>query len=351
MTLPRQLAPLAVFVVALLVLLPLQFQEGLWLTVFTQAVAYSIASLGVGLLYGRLGLVSLANFAFYGVGGWVALRLALLGSIPVPLCVLAGGVVAAVVAVVIGLPALRVRGLYLALVTLMAAGAFYVVISAVGFPDGGGGFSGREGTYNRRPMPRPSFAEGDVAYFRFAVVVAAVMFVLAILHLRGKPGRAWAMIRRSQAAALASGVDVTRYKTWAFAFAGFLSGVAGGLAAGFSGQLNTLDFRASASMLLFGLAISAGAFHLIGAVIASLLANALPRLFTEWGISGDLATLIFGVLLMVSLTTAPEGAAGAVHALWAKATGPLARKRAPVGPPTMTSPAAGDVEPIESVTP
>ena len=343
-SLQRELAPLALFAVVVAAGLPLLFGAGLWLTVFTQAVIYSIASLGVGMLYGRLGMVSLANFALYGVGGWVALRLSHLGSVPFIVCVLAGAVTAAIVAVLVGLPALRVRGLYLALITLMAAGAFYVIVNAIGFPDGGGGFLGRQGTYNRTKMGRPSFAKTDERYFRFAVLVAALAFVIAILHLRGKPGRAWKMIRRSQAAALASGIDVTRYKTWAFALAGFLSGLAGGMAAGFGGQLNTLDFRASASMLLFGLAVSAGAYHLIGAVFAALLSQVLPRLFTEWGISADLATMIFGLLLMFSLTTAPEGAAGALHLIWGVLTKPFQRSGAAVdaADPTATEPTATD---------
>ncbi len=337
MSLQRRIAPLAVFAAFAALVVPLKFDRGLWLTVFTQAVIYSIASLGVGLLYGRLGMVSLVNYALFGVGGWVAMRLAFSGSLPMLACVLIGGVVAALIGTVVGLPALRVRGLYLALITLMAAGAFYVIINAVGFPDGGAGFFGRGGNNSKKLMPQPSFADSDVAYFRFCVVMAALAFALAMLHLAGKPGRAWAMIRRSQAAAYASGVDITRYKTWAFALAGFLSGVAGGLAAGLTGSLNTLDFRASASMLLFGLAVSAGAYHLSGAVIAGVLAKVLPALFTEWGISADLANLIFGVLLMISLTSAPEGAAGGLQGLWHMTTGKLRRRTPAVAPSASTA--------------
>jgi branched-chain amino acid transport system permease protein len=315
-TLIRQALPLVIFAAGFALLLPLKFDKGLWLQVFTQAVIYSIASLGVGLLYGRLGMVSLTNYALYGVGGWVALRLALTDEVPSLVAILIGGIVAALIGTIVGLPALRVRGLYLALVTLMAAASFYVVVNAVGFPDGGSGFNGRGGSYNRTKMPQPSFADSPLAYFRFSVVMAALAFLLVMVVVRGRSGRAWSMIRRSQAAAYASGVDVTRYKTVAFALAGFLSGVAGGLGAGFTGSLNTLDFRASQSMLLFGLTLSAGAYHLSGSVIAGFLALVLPRIFTENDISPDLATVIFGLLLMISLTSAPEGAAGGIQGLW-----------------------------------
>ena len=71
------------------------------------------------------------------------------------------------------------------------------------------------------------------------MIVAAVMFLLALMHVRAKPGRAWAAIRQSEPAALAAGVNITLYKLWAFALASFMTGVAGGLLAATSGQLST----------------------------------------------------------------------------------------------------------------
>ena len=110
----------------------------------------------------------------------------------------------------IGLPALRLSGLYLALITLMAAGGITVVLLIAQFPNGGGGFFGNSaagGTSSR--LPRPALATGDTAYYRYCVVVAGLMFLLAVWHVRGKPGRAWAAIRQSQATAVAAGVNTT----------------------------------------------------------------------------------------------------------------------------------------------
>ena len=253
-----RLLPVAVVLLFLAWWIPAYFSS-YWLRTFTAAVVYSLAALGVGLLYGRLGLVSLANFALLGVGAWVSLRLSLHDPhLPVAANIVVGGVVAAALGTVIGLPALRLRGLYLALVTLMSAGAFFVVINAIGFPEGGSGFTGRGGSGAIRNAPRPSFAETDSAYFRFALVVAVLGFALVLVHLRTSPGRAWAMIRRSEAAAHSAGVNVTMYKTWAFTLAGFLAGVAGGLYAANIGRPGTGDFGAASSMLLFGITVSAG---------------------------------------------------------------------------------------------
>jgi len=258
--------------------------------------------------------VSLANFALLGVGAWVSLRLSLLDSAPpVMVNILLGGLIAAVIGTLVGLPALRLRGLYLALVTLMGAGAFFVVINAIGFPEGGGGFTGREGASAIVNAPRPSFAQSDRAFFWFTLLVVGLGFLVAFAHVRRRPGRAWALIRRSEAAAYSAGVNVTLYKTWAFTLAGFLAGVAGGLFSANVGRPGTGDFGAASSILLFALTMSAGAYHLLGSAIAGLLARALPALFTQWDINAEIANMIFGFLLMVSLTAAPEGAAGEVH--------------------------------------
>ena len=110
---------------------------GYWTRILTFCAIYSIAAAGAQVLYGRLGFVSLNQVALVGVGGWAFLRIGHEVSLPHPLLLLLAGAVTAVVGVLIGLPSLRLSGLALALVTLMAAAGFEVVFGAVGFPDGG----------------------------------------------------------------------------------------------------------------------------------------------------------------------------------------------------------------------
>ena len=101
------------------------------------------------------------------------------------------------IGVLIGLPALRLSGLYLALITLMAAGAVNVVLTTINFPNGGGGFTGRTDAPNLsglQPVARPSGAGSDVAYYRYTVIVCALMFLLIAAHFATKPGRAIAPI-------------------------------------------------------------------------------------------------------------------------------------------------------------
>ena len=114
----------------------------LWLKVLTSVVIYALTAASIALLYRKLGQVSLAQVAFMGCGGWVSLRLAYGTGLPFELNILAGGLFAAVVGMIFAYPALRMRGLYLALVTLMAAGGFGILINVVQFPNGGEGFFG-----------------------------------------------------------------------------------------------------------------------------------------------------------------------------------------------------------------
>jgi branched-chain amino acid transport system permease protein len=273
-------------------------------------------------LFAQLGMVSLAQYGLLGVGGWFALRIAHGSGLPFEIALLGGGVAAAALGLVVGLPALRMRGLYLAIITLMTAGAIQVLISAFGFPDGGPGWLGKS-SGARAMMPRPWLAGGDEAYFRYAIVVVALCFLLVGLHVRARPGRAWAMIRRGEVCALAGGVNIVAYKVWAFTLAGFLAGIAGGLLAGGVGQLDGSAFPASQSILLFALTIVGGAYSWLGPIVAGLLLRAFPALLNDFHVDGNIATMIFGVGLLHALITAPQGAAGQLADLSRKVAGLL----------------------------
>src|SRR4051794_2414812 len=224
-------AAVVVFVLALFVIPA--FFDAFWVANFTQMAVFSIVAASAGLLYGRVGLVSLGQVASYGIGCWVTIRLAFATSLPFPVIVILGGVVAMLIGMLIGLPALRVSGLYLALVTLMLAAGMEIVLVTIKFPNGGSGFKGVATSLSDiRPTRRPSFAVTDVTYYRFLVVGAFIMFIIASLMLARKPGRAWESIRQSEAPARAAGIAAPLYKLLAFPLAAFMPGVAGGLSAG-----------------------------------------------------------------------------------------------------------------------
>jgi branched-chain amino acid transport system permease protein len=284
-----------------------------WIDVVTLTAIYSVVALGLGLLMGRVGLVSLGQISILALGGWVAARLAFATGIPFPLVVLSAGLITAVLGTLVGLPALRLSGLYLALITLMLAGAITVVLASTEFPNGGGGFLGRtESSFGNPSVRRPSIAATDPAYFRYTVAVAALMFLLALWHIRSKPGRAWAAIRQSEAAALSAGVNITFYKLWAFALASFMTGVAGAMLAASVGKLYPYQFPTRESIILLAVVLMGGIYSLWGAIVAGALMRLLPALLDSWGLPADLLTILFGVGVLQVLLTAPAGLAAQV---------------------------------------
>ncbi len=281
-----------------------------WLNTFTTVACLTLAAATVALLYGQLGMVSLAQFALAGVGGWFCLRLIHGLGLPFELALLLGAVVAGVFGLIVGLPALRMRGLYLALLTLMIAAAVQVAANVVGFPDGGPGWMGKVVNGQRALIERPWLATSDAAYFRYTVLWLAAGMALIEWQRASKAGRAWALIRKSEAAAISAGVSVVGYKAWAFALGGALSGLAGGLLAGLNGQLDNTGFPVSQSILLFALTIVGGSYHWMGAVFAGLLIRALPALLNDHGVDGNLANAFYGFALLVSLIQGRKGLAG-----------------------------------------
>jgi branched-chain amino acid transport system permease protein len=301
--------PVIILLLLLFVLLALpSLLSTYYVDASTQTAIYAIVALGLGVLVGRVGMVSLGQAAVLAIGAWVAARILFATGLPFPFVLLASGLITMVLGTLVGLPALRLSGLYLALITLMLAGAITVVLATTNFPNGGHGFLGYNGaSVHIPPIRRPNIAEGDSAFFRYTVIVATLMFLLVLGHLRAKPGRAWAAIRQSESAALAAGINTTLYKLWAFALASFVTGVAGGLLAGSLHYLYSIDFQTQDSITLLAVVLMGGAYSIWGAIVAGFLQQFLPQLFTSWGISPDWLTILFGVGVLQVLTTAPRG--------------------------------------------
>lgn len=293
----------------------------LWLSVFTSTACFTLALSGVAFMYARLGMVSLAQVGLMGLGGWVMLRLNHAYGLPFEVNLILSGIVTMIFGWLLALPALRLRGLYLALVTLMAAGGLQIIFATFQFPNGGEGFWGVT-TNTAAEFRRPVVATGAEGYFRYTVVVATLGILLIEMHRRLKPGRAWALIRRSEAAAMSAGVNVTLYKTWAFGIAGLLAGVSGALLAGSLGLLDGGTFRASESIMLFALAVVGGSRYWIGIVIGAVLFRILPALLNNWGVDADLSYVIFGAGLLHAVITAPDGIGGQLRALVIAKFGP-----------------------------
>ncbi|WP_322748337.1 MULTISPECIES: branched-chain amino acid ABC transporter permease [unclassified Frankia] len=339
----RATAGVVVAAAALTVIAPFAVGE-YWTKVLLLCVVYAVAAAGAQVLYGRLGFVSLNQIALVGVGGWVFLRVGHAIALPHPMLLIVAGLVTAAVGVLIGLPSLRLSGLPLALVTLMAAAAFEVVFSAVGFPNGGPGIIGTvSGGDLPVALPRPGWLASDETLLVYTTAVAAVCFTLLWLLVRSRAGRAWMAIGQSVPAALATGVDVTRYRVLALAATSFVTGVSGGLLATGDGRLDPVSFPAQQSIVLFAVVLIGGGYSLLGAALAGLLYAGLPAVLDQLGLQGNLILVVFGAGLVHSLVTAPQGIAGQLLGL-------ARRRRPPAADPVQRSTPAAAPEPLEEVT-
>jgi len=284
-----------------------------YVTTFTSVAIYAVVALGFSVLYGRVGMISLGQVALLSIGCWIGTRLSFATSLPFPVMLLVVGAITMVLGTLVGLPALRLSGLYLALITLMFAGATTIILSATEFPNGGGGFLGftaNPSLAGLKPVRRPTWGTSDIAFYRYTVIVCGLMFLLALVHISAKPGRAWASIRESEPAALAGGVNIVLYKMWAFALASFMTGVAGCLLAAQIGEPRAITFQTQDSLTLAATALIGGIFSLWGAVVAGIFNQFLPFFFqAQWGINTYFLLIIFGAGLLQVLLTAPGGLA------------------------------------------
>ncbi|QKG21437.1 ABC transporter permease subunit [Actinomadura verrucosospora] len=306
----QPLAALAVIAVAAAVV------PEYWLFLATSALVSAVALLGLGAV-GRAGMNSLCQLSFAAVGAWTVARLSV-GDVPgsIIVWVIAGGLAAMPFGLVVGLPALRLRGVHLAVVTLGFAAAADVVVSAVNFP----------GVDSYQQVGRPGFLATDRQYFVYAGLVFVIAGIGAELLGRTRTGAAWRVVRFSERATAAAGTSVARAKLSAFAASAFLAGVAGGLLAGQVGMITAQNFQTIGSLALFVVAVMAGAEYVGGALFGGVLMTFVPEAFRRAGISQDWANVLFGAGAVQALSQGSSVSEGLARRL-------RARRPAPVPPP------------------
>ncbi|MGH2830256.1 MAG: ABC transporter permease, partial [Actinomycetota bacterium] len=244
-----------------------------------QALLFALATVSLVLLVGWVGQISLAQAAFVGVGAY-ATTFAIRRGVPFPFTIPVAAAVSAAVAALLGLVALRVRGLYLAVATLIFAWmADYYLFSAPWLVGSGGSISIRVDPIGPKGgFPYFDFTERRTFYF--LVLAAATLAVLGCANLRrSKSGRAFFAIRGSEVAAASLGIDVTRYKLLAFGLSGAIAGLAGSLIATHQQTIVPAQFAFTFSLFYLSVAVVGGLQSLGGAVSASIVFAALNQLF------------------------------------------------------------------------
>jgi branched-chain amino acid transport system permease protein len=274
----------------------------------TSVVITSLLCLSVGVTTERAGVISLCQVAMAGVGAWVAnwvlLHAPVLG---VAGALLAAAVVSGLVAVIVALPSLRVRGVQLAIVTLAFSLVANLVLTRVGFPGVDDGLS----------YMRSGWLESDAHLLSFCAVLAVVVSRV-LVSLESLPfGAAWFGVKFSERAVAAFGVNVPWVKVSAFTVGAVVAGLAGGLMVLQLGVLSARNFEPMSSLVIFALAVLSRSRFMTGALVAAVLTWFTPELLSAVGLGEwkDLGDLIFAL--------------GALHALHGRAHTGVAAAAAP----------------------
>ena len=282
----------------------------------TMVVVYAIAILGLSLLTGFTGQISLGHGAFYAIGAYTTAILMTTWEMPYWLTLPISAVVCAGVGFVLGLPALRLGGLYLALTTFALAVAIPQILKYKAIEQWTGGVQGL--VIDKPDAPFGLKLSPDQWLYLFTVGVAVVLYVIAWNIVRGRVGRAMMAIRDHSMAAEAMGINLPIVKTSAFALSAMFTGLAGSLGAIAVQFVAPDSFQVVVSIFLFVGLVVGGVSSLGGTLIGAAFIEFVPNLADK--VSKAAPGAVYGVILIAVMFLMPMGAGGFLHQMWRKLT-------------------------------
>ena len=280
----------------------------------TMVIVYAIAILGLAILTGFNGQISLGHGAFYAIGAYVTAVLMYQYEVPYWATLPVSAIVCAAVGFLIGLPALRLGGLYLALTTFALAVAVPQLLKHDALERWTGGVQGLV-----IDKPDPPFGldlSPDQWLYLFSLFVGALLFLLAWNIVRGRIGRAIMAIRDHSLAAEAMGIDIALLKTRTFALSALYTGVAGSLGAIVVQFVAPDSFGIFVSIYFFVGLVIGGVSSIGGAIFGGLFIEFVPNLAEK--VSKAAPGAVYGVILIAMMFLMPGGAAGFVATLFAR---------------------------------
>jgi len=309
-------------VILFAVILPLSLHE-YYLSIINLSLIAIVGALGLNILVGYTGQISVGHAAFMSVGAYTAANLAVKLGLPFWITLPAGGLMAALIGAVVGMPSLRIKGLYLAIATLAGQLIIEWIINHTPAISGGAQAS--------IEVPRPTVwghqlkTQGQLYYFLLFFAVLATVATLNIV--RSRIGRAFVAIRDQDIAAEIIGINIFRYKLLSFAISSFYAGVCGVLYTYYFGIANYEAFQIGVSIDYLAMIIIGGLGSVLGTILGAIFVTMLPiviRLTMEplaglFFSSGEMSSIIastrlvlFGCLIIFFLVVEPEG----LNRLW-----------------------------------
>lgn len=272
----------------------------------TLVTSYAIVGISLCVLTGWGGQVSLGQFAFVGVGAFAAARLGVGGHLPFWLTVATAGVIGSAVAMVVGLPAVRIQGLFLAVSTLafavLAQGFLFEQPVLVGNP---------AGVF----LARPSILHSERSVYYFGLVLVATFAIVAHNFLGSGPGRMLRAVRDNDKAARSAGISATGARLVAFALSGFMAACAGVVFAYAQQRYTSTSFSPDNSFTMLTMVVIGGLGSIPGAILGACFVFGLPVLFQGTQLSQLVQFLFGGVGGLFFLLFIPRGIAGGVYGL------------------------------------
>lgn len=265
-----------------------------------------ILTVSLNLASGFLGQLVLGHAGFMSVGAYASALFTLNSGLPIsvafPLSILIAGVVAVIFGILIGIPALRLKGDYLAIITLGFGEIIKVLINFFDFTGGARGLRGIP-----RVVDKSSGISVEFVKFSYAFFLAVLTIYLITAFIRSRHGRAVIAIREDEIAAEASGINTTYYKLLAFVMAAFFAGVAGALYAHHLGVLNPAKFDFNYSVEILVMVVLGGMGSITGSVVSAIALTILPELLRGFS---DYRMLAYSVILILVMLFKPTGLMG-----------------------------------------
>ncbi len=294
------------------------------LYIFNLIAIHSIVAIGLNILVGYTGQISLGHAGFFAIGAYTGVLLMVKAGLPFPVALVAAGFVSSGFGFLLGLPSLRLEGPYLAIATLGFGMAVTQIISHLDFA---GGHMGLE-------APKMSIGGfvADTGYEQYAIImtVTVIMTVAAVNLMKTRVGRALVAIRDSEIAAEAMGVNVLKYKTLAFAISAFYTGVGGALMAFALAHISAGSFNLILSITFLAMIVVGGLGSIMGSILGAALLTYLQiklqiiqeapfvgpalldiskRFFTAEGLP-NIQSIIIGAIMIGIVIFEPHGMRG-----------------------------------------
>ncbi|NKQ52653.1 branched-chain amino acid ABC transporter permease [Amycolatopsis sp. K13G38] len=284
------------------------------------AAELAMVAIGLNVVVGQAGLLDLGYVGFFAIGAYVAAlftskdsmlhKLPYLATLPLAMAV------TMIAGVILGLPTLRLRGDYLAIVTLGFGEIVRLLATIVPGLKGQVGFQGVGHPPGTEADGSPIFAANNGTPWYWLVVTLIIVLLLFVGNLeRSRVGRAWVAIREDEDAAELMGVPTFKFKLWAFAIGAAIGGLSGALVAGQTGFMNNQNFSVAFSVLYLAAVILGGSGNKVGVLVGAFIVSYIPDRFTNLS---DRKYLIFGLFLVVLMIFRPQGLLGARQRLLAR---------------------------------